>query len=47
MKKAAGLLRKLTVSVCRPRWGNKENDGNQGDAKTEQSQNAKNSKDNE
>ena len=46
MKKAAVFLMILTLSVSSAACGNKEKDDNQADAKTEQSQNADNSKDN-
>ena len=44
MKKAAVFLMILTLSVSSAACGNKEKDDNQADAKTEQSQNADNSK---
>ena len=47
MKKAAVFLMILTLSVSSAACGNKEKDDNQADAKTEQSQNADNSKDND
>ena len=47
MKKAAVFLMILTISVSSAACGNKEKDGNQADAKTERSQNADNSKDND
>ena len=47
MKKAAVFLKILTLSVSSAACGNKEKDDNQADAKTEQSQNADNSKDND
>ena len=47
MKKAAVFLMILTLSVSSAACGNKEQDDNQADAKTEQSQNADNSKDND
>lgn len=47
MKKAVVFLMILTLSVSSAACGNKEKDDNQADAKTEQSQNADNSKDND
>ena len=47
MKKAAVFLMILTISVPSAAWRKKEKDDNQADAKTEQSQNADNSKDND
>lgn len=47
MKKAAVFLMILTISVSSAACGNKEKDDNQADAKTERSQNADNSKDND
>ena len=47
MKKAAVFLMILTLSVSSAACGNKEKDDNQADVKTEQSQNADNSKDND
>ena len=47
MKKAAVFLMILTLSVSSAACGNKEKDDNQADAKTEQSKNADNSKDND
>ena len=47
MKKAAVFLMILTLSVSSAACGNKEKDDNKADVKTEQSQNADNSKDND